>query len=59
MDLNYKTNDGDYTLDNSGFNEFISGVMNAPEGTLAHQVRNDWAELAVTINVDKLYESAE
>lgn len=33
--------------------------MNAPEGTLAYQVRNDWAELAVTINVDKLYESAE
>lgn len=59
MDLNYKTNDGEYTLDNQGFNEFISGVMNAPEGTLAYQVRNDWAELAVTINVDKLYESAE
>ena len=59
MDLTYKTNDGEYTLDNQGFNEFIGGVMNAPEGTLAHQVRNDWAELAVTINVDKLYESAE
>jgi len=59
MDLNYKTNDGEYTLDNQGFNEFISGVMNAPEGTLAYQVRNDWAELAVTMNVDKLYESAE
>ena len=59
MDLTYKTNDGEYTLDNQGFNEFINGVMNAPEGTLAHQVRNDWAELAVTINVDNLYESAE
>lgn len=41
MDLSYKTNDGEYTLDNQGFNEFIGGVMNAPEGTLAHQVRND------------------
>ena len=59
MDLTYKTNDGEYTLDNQGFNEFISGGMTASEGTLAHQIRNDWAELAVTINVDKLYESAE
>ena len=59
MDLNYKTNDDEYTLDNQGFNELIGWVMNAPECTLAHQVRNDWAELAVTINVDKLYESVE
>lgn len=59
MDLTYKTNDGEFTWDNQGINEFIGSIMNAPEGTLAHQVRNDWAEIAVSVNVDKLYESVE
>lgn len=59
MDLKYKTSDGEFTMDNSNLTDFIGSIMNAPEGTLAHQVRDDWAEIAVSINVDKLYESAE
>ena len=59
MDLKCDTPFGEMVWENEGVNEFIAGVMNAPEGTLAHQVRDDWAEVAVSINADKLYESAE
>ena len=59
MDLKYETSNGEFTMDNSDLMDFIGSVMNAPEGTLAHQVRDDWAEIAVSVNVDKLYESAE
>ena len=59
MDITYQTPDGEYSMDGDALTEFIGGVMNAPEGTLAHQVRNDWAEVAVSINADKLYESVE
>lgn len=59
MDLKYETSNGEFTMDNGDLTDFIGSIMNAPEGTLAHQVRDDWAEIAVSINVDKLYESAE
>ena len=59
MDLKYETSSGEFTMDNSDLTGFIGSIMNAPEGTLAHQVRDDWAEIAVSVNVDKLYESAE
>ena len=35
--------------------EVIAPIMNAEEGTLAYAVRNDWAEIAMCINSDKLY----
>ena len=59
MDLKYETPSGEFTMDNGALTDFIGSIMNAPEGTLAHQVRDDWAEIAVSVNVDKLYESAE
>ena len=37
----------------------IEGIMKAPKGTLAYEVRDDWAKVAVEINIYKLYESVE
>lgn len=48
-----------YTIDKTGFMETLNEIMNAPKGTLAYQMRDYWAEFAVSINADKLYESAE
>lgn len=48
-----------FEFDKNGFMEIIKGIMSAPKGTLAYEVRNDWALFAVEMNVDKLYESAE
>jgi len=44
----------EYELDEKGFFEnFIVPIMNAKSGTLAYQVRDEWARYAVEINVDK------
>jgi hypothetical protein len=48
-----------FEFDKNGFMEIIKDIMSAPQGTLAYEVRNDWALFAVEMNVDKLYESAE
>ena len=48
-----------YIIDNEKFMETLNGIMSAPKGTLAYQMRDAWAELAVSMNSDKLYESAE
>lgn len=45
----------EFELDEKAFFEnFIVPIMNAKPGTLAYQVRDDWARFAVEINVDKL-----
>ena len=50
----------EYEFDNDLFTEeIISPIMNAPEGTLAHAVRDAWAEVAVCVNNDKLYNTVE
>lgn len=52
--------DVQFEFDNDSLMEhIISPVMNAPDGTLAHAVRDDWAEIAVTINSNKLYETPD
>ena len=48
-----------YEFDNNGFMEIIRDIMSAPKGTLAHKVRDDWALVALEMNIDKLYESSE
>lgn len=48
-----------YEFDNNGFMEIIKDIMSAPKGTLAHKVRDDWALVALEMNIDKLYESSE
>ena len=48
-----------FEFDGNGFMEIIDGIMGAQKGTLAYQVRNEWALFAAEMNVDKLYESAE
>lgn len=48
-----------YTIDKTGFMETLNEIMGAPKGTLAYQMRDYWAEFAVSLNADKLYESAE
>ena len=48
-------NDGEYEMDcDAFFKDCIVPIMNAKPGTLAYEVRNDWAQVAVTINQDKL-----
>lgn len=49
----------EYEFDKNGFMEILKNIMSAPQGTLAYEVRNDWALFAVEMNVDKLYESVE
>lgn len=45
----------EFELDEKAFFEnFIVPIMNAKPGTLAYQVRDDWARFAVELNVDKL-----
>lgn len=45
----------EFELDEKAFFEnMIVPIMNAKPGTLAYQVRDDWARVAVEINVDKL-----
>ena len=39
MDITYQTPDGEYSMDGDALTEFIGGVMNAPEGTLAQSFR--------------------
>jgi hypothetical protein len=48
-----------YTINKADFMETLNGIMDAPKGTLAYQMRDYWAEFAVSLNADKLYESAE
>lgn len=44
----------EFELDEKAFFEnMIVPIMNAKPGTLAYEVRDDWARLAVEINVDK------
>lgn len=46
---------GEFEMDEKAFFEdMIIPIMNAKPGTLAYEVRDDWARLAVEINVDKL-----
>lgn len=52
--------DVQFEFDNDSLMEhIISPVMNAPDGTLAHAVRDDWAEIAVIINSNKLYDTPD
>lgn len=45
----------EFEMDEKAFFEnMIVPIMNAKPGTLAYEVRDDWARLAVEINVDKL-----
>ena len=45
----------EFEMDEKAFFEnMIIPIMNAKPGTLAYEVRDDWARLAVEINVDKL-----
>lgn len=45
----------EFEMDEKAFFEnIIVPIMNAKPGTLAYEVRDDWARLAVEINVDKL-----
>ena len=48
-----------FEWDKNGFMEMVRNIMAAPKGTLAYEVRNEWAMLALEMNIDKLYESAE
>lgn len=48
-----------YEIDVNRFMETLNEIMSAPKGTLAYQMRDYWAEFAVSINADKLYESSE
>lgn len=48
-----------YIIDKEKFMKTLNEIMSAPKGTLAYQMRDAWAELAVSLNTDKLYESAE
>ena len=51
---------GLFDFDNDSFvEEIVAPIMNAPKGTLAYEVRNDWAEVAMCINSDKLYNTPE
>lgn len=46
--------DTNFSFDKKSFFEnFIVPIMNAEPGTLAYQVKDDWAKVAVEINVDK------
>lgn len=57
----------EYILDNNAIMDFISTIVNAPiqKGILSHrgqqdrEIREAWIEYAVTINIDRLYESME
>lgn len=52
--INFENFDGEFELDEKSFFEnFIVPIMNAKPGTLAYEVRDDWARFAVEINVDK------
>ena len=48
-----------YTIDKTGFMETLNEIMGAPKGTLEYQMRDYWAEFAISLIADKLYESAE
>lgn len=53
-----------FEIDKNGFMGLISWIMNkpTPKGILAHQddeIKTAWAQFAVEMNIDKLYESAE
>lgn len=50
----------DFYIDNvqKFTDEFIAPIMAAEKGTLAYQLRDEWAKIAVSLNFDKLYESA-
>ena len=37
--------------------EFMKSIHEAPKGTLAYEMKPYWIELAVSENIDKLYES--
>lgn len=48
-------NDVEFEMDWDGFfKDCIVPIMNAKPGTLAYEVRDDWARVAVEINQDKL-----
>ena len=50
----------EYKIDQEEFTkDVIAPIMNAPEGTLAHAVRNEWVEVAAAINSNLIYEAPE
>lgn len=53
-----------YTIDENGFTELLSIVMNRNKSKITmsqtdKEIMDAWTEFAVSINADKLYESAE
>lgn len=55
FEIEPQQNDGEFEMDwNVFFKDFIVPIMNAKPGTLAYEVRDDWARVAVEINQDKL-----
>lgn len=53
-----------YTIDENDFMEWISFVMNRNKSKITmsqadKEIMDAWAEFAVSLNSDKLYESAE
>ena len=54
----------EYEFDIDGLMEYISSIMNAPKpkgmSFCQHEeIKLGWAQFAVEMNIDKLYESAE
>ena len=50
---------GQFYWDVEGLTNFVSTLFAAPQGSLARQVADDWAELLVTLNVSKLYNTPD
>ena len=53
-----------YTIDENGFTELLSIVMNRNKSKITmsqtdKEIMDAWIEFAVSLNADKLYESAE
>ena len=53
------TSSGEFSMDRDSMMVLVESVVNAPKGTYAYEVRNDWIELAMSMNADRLYESTE
>ncbi len=50
----------EYEIDKEEFTkDVIAPIMNAPEGTLAYAVRDEWARVAASINSDMICEVPE
>ena len=49
----------DFYWDKEALTEFVGELFEAPKGSLAREVADDWAELACEVNVNKLYNTPE